>query len=209
MRIFCVFCSILLFLSGCMLPLPFPGFNNASPPVHGRVIDAKTQKPVEGVTIQFKDIRNKLRTKTLTKSDGSFALKSEKSFYLIIIFTPCPIYYLPPRGPYASFLEISKDGYVHDTIDLGKIWNEVRNERNKISERNTDMKDGTVKEIDPRCYFYSENPFAEPPYFLFRCTILHGKPCIKSVKRWWCYDRVDPECDLEIEIEQNSVVPKP
>jgi len=43
------------------------------------------------------------------------------------IVTPCPVYYLPKKEPFAWQLEISKTGYVTKEIDLGSIFGQGTN----------------------------------------------------------------------------------
>lgn len=111
----CGVASILL--AGC-LPVPIPGKVDTSPEVYGRVIDAANEQPIPGATVMFKDLHGKQRSKTSTQANGTFHLGPEWHSYRVVIFTPCPVRYIPKRPPYAWFLEIANPGYVTREIDL-------------------------------------------------------------------------------------------
>lgn len=118
-----------LLLSGCV-PVPIPGKIQVSPEVHGRVIDRSTRRLLQGATVMFKeDVAGKVRNRssTETDADGRFTAGPEQHRYRVVIFTACPVHYIPKSPPYAWLLQIDKPGYGTKDIDLRHLYYSLTN----------------------------------------------------------------------------------
>lgn len=81
--------------------------------IQGKVLDAETQEPVDGVYIDIADRRDKLdftiTTGTVTGEDGGFDTRYNHQ-YEKWIWLGLPVFWLP-REPEFLFLETYKHGY--------------------------------------------------------------------------------------------------
>ena len=82
---------ICLVLSGCNI---IPVKRTLTPHLYGKVIDAGSGKPIEGVEIYFKEFPDKL---VLTRQDGIFDLPEVEIAYSVGLF-PARRVPLPPPG---------------------------------------------------------------------------------------------------------------
>ena len=71
--------TLSLSLAGCVIPYPHLFSNTVQ--ASGRVIDARTKRPIEGAVVW---IRGYPRTKTLTNQGGSFTIRPDESFHLFL-----------------------------------------------------------------------------------------------------------------------------
>lgn len=97
-----------LSLTGCILPVPWPGKTETSPAVRGHIADALTRQPVAGARVQIRD-----RSDTATTSDnaGDFHVAAVREFYLMRFVTPCPVYYFPSARDRSYAVEIAHPDY--------------------------------------------------------------------------------------------------
>ncbi len=111
-------CSLLILLGAGCVPVPIPGKIDTSPEVYGRVVDSQNGQPVPGATITFKDLEGKRRSSTATQADGAFHIMPEWHRYAVVVFTACPVHYIPKRPPHAWFLEITHAAYTTREVDM-------------------------------------------------------------------------------------------
>ena len=103
--------------AGC-IPVPIPGKIETSPEVYGRVVEAGSEQPIAGAKVTFKDLHGTRRSETTTQTNGTFQIGPEWHSYWVVVFTACPVYYIPKRPPHAWFLEIAHAEYVTREIDM-------------------------------------------------------------------------------------------
>jgi hypothetical protein len=95
-------CTLMVtLLSGCV----FPHTSARSPEVRGRVLDARTHAPVEGVAVYFHDHRS---TSCKTDSTGHFHLASTRNIHLV--YGPAGVD--SPTGTYYDELTVEHPSYV-------------------------------------------------------------------------------------------------
>ncbi|MBX7255348.1 MAG: carboxypeptidase-like regulatory domain-containing protein [Candidatus Hydrogenedentes bacterium] len=110
--------ALCLGVLGCIIPVPIPGKEKVSDELFGRVIDAQTKAPIEGVKVRVvgysdsdSEARKAHRPETTTDRDGKFHLPADQHFYLVSFHTPCPIYHFPPTGEHSSTLLLTHPDY--------------------------------------------------------------------------------------------------
>ena len=97
-----------LSLTGCILPVPWPGKTETSPAIGGHITDALSKQPVTGASVQ---IRDRSDTATTSDSDGDFHVAAVREFYLMRFVTPCPVYYFPSVRDQSYTVEIAHPDY--------------------------------------------------------------------------------------------------
>lgn len=103
---YCAALMVLTSLSGCIEITTY-----VSPSASGAVVDAQTQKPIEGATISVKDHAGLF---TQTNAEGQFVLTPITRKLHIFLLEPYQS--LPPSGA----LVVSADGYVLSEVALNE-----------------------------------------------------------------------------------------
>jgi hypothetical protein len=115
--LFCTSLALILycFASGCIFPVPVPGKTESSPKVSGRVLNARTLRPISGAQILSYD---EPEISVLSDENGRYELPAVNKSYLISFHTPCPIYYFPPTGDSSRTISVSHPNYQPITRNL-------------------------------------------------------------------------------------------
>ena len=92
-------------LAGCAWPVPWR--SQKSPMIDGRVVDAKDQRPLDGVTVAFVGEPSR---RTVTKDGGWFSFRETQNLHWMNV-QRTNVVILPPGSYSGDELEVTMDGY--------------------------------------------------------------------------------------------------
>lgn len=108
--------------SGCVI-IPVPSRSHIAPSISGRVIDAGTNKPIEGVSVIHKFDHDIVR-KATTSKDGSFNIErlSQRHWGSVIgpLCYPLPYWKVMPGQPTKTNIQVSHPMY--RTLNRSELW---------------------------------------------------------------------------------------
>ena len=118
-----------LALSGCVIPYPHKRQQTFG--VEGRVVDARTRKPIEGATVQA-DYRKSHKT-VQTDAQGKFAIGSVERWHYGILFSPPLSHSIFPLGECVPqrcrSLAVSAPGYVPYKTNSKDWWEKQKSDK--------------------------------------------------------------------------------
>ncbi|MDB6024235.1 MAG: hypothetical protein JWM68_458 [Verrucomicrobiales bacterium] len=116
---------------GC-LPVPWPGREQTSPSISGRILDSVTTRPVEGARVQ---IHERPKTSVLSDTNGEFRVMEMRQFYLISFVTGQNVYHFPRVQERSYLFDVSHPNY--ETAKLFGLNRHVRWEQSDTNQSST------------------------------------------------------------------------
>jgi hypothetical protein len=108
-----------VWMTGCLVPAPWPGKAETSPAIRGHIADARTKQPVVGARVQ---IYERPETATVSDAAGDFQLAPGRQFYLMRFFSPGDVYYIPSVRDKSFAVEIVHTNYQPLCLDAFWQW---------------------------------------------------------------------------------------